>query len=260
MSEAGNIAMNTSKRVKREKEHYNSGTVMENNLKLQNRFHHVFSCPNTQKGEDYFRQNLNNLAKNAVVLDYGCFEGRLCPKLIENGARKIIGIDISDLGVSLARKNYGHLAEFHCMDAHKTTFEDKSFDLIVGRAILHHLDYKVAVKEIHRILKVGGHALFFEPLMDNPAAKFIRYITPHARTPDESPLSRKQIEWADNFFGMHEHDFINLFSVPAGMISSFIFKTPDNPLTRTADLTDSIIEKTCMRYWMRQAILLWRKT
>ena len=69
------------------------------------------------------------------------------------------------------------------MDAHHLDFPDESFDLVFGRAILHHLDFETAIKEVKRVLKRGGHAAFAEPLGDSPFAKLFRLLTPRAYTP-----------------------------------------------------------------------------
>jgi hypothetical protein len=46
---------------------------------------------------------------------------------------------------------------------------------------------------MHRLLRVDGAAIFFEPLGENPFINLYRKATPHSRTPDETPLSRKDI-------------------------------------------------------------------
>jgi len=48
----------------------------------------------------------------------------------------------------------------HLMDANNFTFEDNSFDIVFGGAILHHLDIKSAIHHIHRVLKPGGKIIF----------------------------------------------------------------------------------------------------
>jgi SAM-dependent methyltransferase len=145
------------------------------------------------------------------------------------------------------------------MDAHKTEFEDDSFDFIVGKGILHHLEFEVAMKEILRILKPGCYALFHEPLGDNPASKLMRLLTPQMRTRYEHPLSGRQIKWADSLFKTREHKFINFFSIPFGVLSPYVFAAPDNVMLRAADTLDSVMARSFLRNWMRSVVLLWRK-
>src|SRR5205807_1094253 len=90
--------------------------------------------------------------------------------------------------------------DFLVDDAHATTFPDDSFDLIVGVAILHHLDLEVALREIRRVLRPGGRAVFLEPLWHNPLLRLGRRLTPSARTPDEHPLTVQDWELCHAIF------------------------------------------------------------
>ena len=47
----------------------------------------------------------------------------------------------------------------HLMDANNLTFENGSFDIVFGGAILHHLDINNTIHHIHRVLKPGGKIL-----------------------------------------------------------------------------------------------------
>jgi ubiquinone/menaquinone biosynthesis C-methylase UbiE len=94
------------------------------------------------------------------------------------GASSIRGIDISEVGIQQAIENYGHLAKVYAGDVHCMPFPDDCFDVIVGRSIIHHLKFEVALSEISRTLRPGGRAIFMEPLGDNPASKVFRRLTP----------------------------------------------------------------------------------
>lgn len=247
-------------RVKREKSAYDSGSIWEQSNKLQRRFAHVFACPNTEAAERYFSETVRQAATGASVLDYGCYKGELAAELATFSPKGIVGIDVSENAIQDAIERYGHVAEFRQMDAHQLDFPDGSFDLVVGRSILHHLEYETAVTELRRVLAPDGLAVFFEPLRDNPMAKLLRALTPKARTSDELPLSRQQIRYGDRTFGTAAHRFVNLFSVPAGMLSSHLFQGPDNVLTSTADWLDRRAAQSWIRYWMRSVVLVWRKT
>ena len=247
-------------RVAREKAAYDEGNVWEESHKIQQRFHHVFECRNTRYGEAFFEEKLSECCQDKTVLDYGCLDGGLAPKYKRLGARKVIGIDISEKGIQSAKEQYSNIAEFHACDAHDLSlFKAGTVDFVVGRSILHHLDFERAIREVLRVLCVGGAALFVEPLLDNPAAKAFRAITPRARTEDECPLSRAQIESADRLFQTHEHRFCNLVSTPLAMFTSLLPISANNPLLNAADSVDRLVEKSPLRYWMRMSYLFWRK-
>jgi SAM-dependent methyltransferase len=248
-----------SERVAREKAAYDGGTVFQNSSKLQARFYHVFSCPNSQHAERVFEESIVSYAKGRDILDYGCLGGGDAPRYRAMGARNITGIDISETGIAEANANFGAFAKFFVADAHSMPFEDNSFDLVVGRAILHHLNLDRALNEIRRVLRPGGSAIFIEPLGGNPGAKFIRALTPRARTADERALTRQDIVKGNVVFGGESHHFFNLVSVPVAMLTSLTPMGPDNILLRLADIPDRILARSPLKYWMRMAVLVWHK-
>ena len=128
------------------------------------------------------------------------------------------------------------------MDAHKLDFPDNTFDMVFGTGILHHLDTETAVKELYRVLKPDGEIVFGEPLARNPVGKIVRKLTPNARTPDEKPLDKKEFSIINTYFKM-DNSFYQLFYVPVGVISKYLFKSAYNPLMRGADRLDHWIEK-----------------
>ena len=250
----------TDRRVQREAEAYDEGEVLQRSIELQGRFWHVFKCPNTVFLDRYFDQASLTRVPGSVVLDYGCLVGESSYQLYQHGPQRMVGIDISEMGIAHAKQHYGKQVEFHVMDAHRTTFADNTFDLVVGRSILHHLDWETALQELRRILKPGGVAVFYEPLGDNPAAKLFRLLTPKARTLDEKPLSKSQIKSANRILGNAHHQYGNLVSVPVAMLTSLFLKNPNNRWLRVADAIDRQLAKTPVKHWMRSVVLVWEKT
>ena len=127
--------------------------------------------------------------------------------------------------------------DFCEMDAHKLDFADASFDLVFGVAILHHLDFALAMREIHRVLRRGGKIVFMEPLRHNPVARFVRWLTPHARTPDELPLGRSELRLIGRNFEVDNY-YSELFSVIGTMMTKPILKDPINPVTKLCNVID----------------------
>lgn len=247
-------------RVAKEQAATDAGRVYEEHGKLRQRFRHADLCPNFRRGERYFDAWLRRVVEGAEVLDLGCNEGQSTLRYSRMGARRLVGVDISPVAIEKA-KALGSFADFKVCDAHRTGFPDNAFDAVVGSAILHHLDYETAVREIHRVLKPGGYAIFREPLRGNPAAKLIRLLTPKARTADELPLSRQQIRWTDRLFCESHHGFFGLSSTGIALLTSVLWPSgrADNLVLRAADQLDNALAHTPMRYWMRYAALVWRK-
>jgi ubiquinone/menaquinone biosynthesis C-methylase UbiE len=154
-----------------------------------------------------------------VVLDYGCGPGYLTKYLIDQGASHVTGIDVSDgeveQAIERARENgIADRSRFLVADGHATEFPGDSFDLIVGAAILHHLDLRRALTEIRRILRPGGRAVFLEPLAHNPILRVGRLLTPSARTPDEHPLTTEDWALCAEIFPDFEHEEREFLTIP----------------------------------------------
>lgn len=161
------------------------------------------------------------------VLEYGCGDGGSAIGLAEKGVN-VVGIDISSVAVekSLNKASQLNLSniKFYVMNAERLEFDDASFDVVCGSGILHHLDLKRSYKQIQRILKPGGVAIFIEPLGHNPFINLFRYLTPSYRTKDEHPLLLKDIYMGlgcfkniDIFF----FHFLSLFTIPFFKLSLF---------------------------------------
>ena len=127
------------------------------------------------------------------ILDFGCGSGQNSLLLARRGAR-VIGVDISTALLTLASRRLalngdGDAAEFVVGSAHDLPLPDNSVDGVLGIAILHHLDLAASAKEIYRVLKPGGVAIFQEPVRDSAVVRTIRSLIPY-RAPDVSPYER----------------------------------------------------------------------
>jgi SAM-dependent methyltransferase len=128
------------------------------------------------------------------VLELGCGAGDLSRELLRRGAR-LTGLDISPGMVELARSRVAG-ASFVVAPAEETGLPDASFDLVVGKWILHHVDVAAAAAETRRLLASGGRAVFFENQDRNPLLRLARSRLWGARrlhwvgTQDEHPLTR----------------------------------------------------------------------
>jgi ubiquinone/menaquinone biosynthesis C-methylase UbiE len=175
------------------------------------------------------------------VLEYGCGERSLAFEMAQKGAQ-VVGIDISEVGIRNLNEKASEAGttgtEFLVMNALDMSFPDESFDLVVGEGILHHLDLETAYREIARVLKPGGRAVFMEPLGHNPAMELFRKLTPSLRTPDEHPLLRSDLRLAGRFFESTSFQYFHLASFASlALLKTNLFW----PSLRVLDRLDAVL-------------------
>lgn len=95
------------------------------------------------------------------VADIGCGGGIYCKALVEIGVASVTGIDFSEEIVKGARENCRdyEAIRFVVGNALSTGLPGEQFDVIVERALIHHLkevDLSACFAEARRILKSGG--------------------------------------------------------------------------------------------------------
>jgi len=110
--------------------------------------------------------------KPNLTLDYGCGGGWIS-NLISNKGFDVVGFDISHGIISKARESTK--GNFLVCDAEYLPFKQRSFDLIIGISVLHHLNnLQKGIYEIYMILRDKGHLFFEEPNLLNPFSAFGR--------------------------------------------------------------------------------------
>lgn len=199
-------------RLEREREYHNT-RFSEETRTAQGKYYWALS--NCRRR---WSQALFAASPGARVLEYGCAQGEWSLR-IATRARRVDAIDISDVAIDQARSRARELGAsnvfFETMDAQATSFPDGTFDLVFGSGIIHHLDTRKSLEEIHRILKPGGTAIFSEPLGCNVLINAYRTLTPRARTPDEHPLLPADKRIADSIFTSTQWEFFGLFTIAA---------------------------------------------
>lgn len=171
---------------------------------------HFLYAPPAFAGLSNFCIDFLQAEENELVLDMGCGEGKHTVELARRNM-VVISVDLSHIQLLLARE----MAEeqfpeatilFVQANAEELPFAKDSFRIIFGKAIIHHLDEKLAVAEVKRLLKPAGRATFSEPLAHHPLIWLGRRITPKLRTEDEHPLTLTQMVRFGNAFGTKEVD------------------------------------------------------
>lgn len=164
-----------------------------------------------------YNELLGQYLPGADVLEYGCAKGEKSLRWARAGAR-VKGIDISDEAVRIANAEARQAslpAEFFAMNAEQMDFADRSFDVVFGEGILHHLHLDQSYAEIARVLRPGGRAVFVEPLGHNPALNLYRKLTPAMRTEDEHPLLFDDLTLIERHFERVEIEYFHITTLAA---------------------------------------------
>lgn len=99
------------------------------------------------------------------ALELGCGTGFFLLNLIQSGvARRGSVTDLSPGMVKIATRNGQSLGldiNGRVADAEGIPYDDNTFDLVVGHAVLHHIpDVELSLREVLRVLKPGGRFVF----------------------------------------------------------------------------------------------------
>jgi ubiquinone/menaquinone biosynthesis C-methylase UbiE len=101
------------------------------------------------------------------ALEIGCGTGFFLLNLMQAGVIAADGGHVTDISpgmVEVAQRNakqLGFEVDGRVADAESLPYDDASFDLVVGHAVLHHIpDVELALREVLRILKPGGRFVF----------------------------------------------------------------------------------------------------
>lgn len=95
------------------------------------------------------------------LLEVGCGMGTDLLQFARGGAH-VTGVDLTPRSIEISRRHlslYDRTGEFAIADCETLPFADESFNVAYSNGVLHHTpDTAAAVREIHRVLRPGGHA------------------------------------------------------------------------------------------------------
>ncbi|MFO0805755.1 MAG: class I SAM-dependent methyltransferase [Gemmataceae bacterium] len=202
--------------------------------------------------ETWVRPALERLGglRGKAVLDYGCGHGMAAVVLARAGAN-VTAFDLSPGYVNEARERAranGVKVNALAADGEDLPFADASFDAVWGNAILHHLDLGKAGRELFRVLKPGGVAVFCEPWGGNPALAFARRHLPYPgkdRTVDERPLTRRDLAPLRGVFPVVRVEGFQFF----GMIGRAWRTGRTSRRSTPFDILDRVSLRLCTPLW-----------
>ena len=132
------------------------------------------------------------LPKDASILDVGTGTGQLALLLAEEGAREVVGVDISPAMLEAAeltrlssRSATAGRASFRLAPAHALPFRDERFDVVICRLLLNHSHKpQVILTELARLLKHNGILIVADLLSaDDPVKRATQNAIEEKRNP-----------------------------------------------------------------------------
>ena len=168
-----------------------------------------------------------------MILDHCCGSGETSVIIAKKGPAVVQAFDISPISVSIAKRRMrvngvDRIVKVERMSAYSMTYPDNFFDIAYGNAVLHHLDLEIALKEIWRVLKPGGKAIFCEPFAGSKTLQSIRNLTPIKGdlSPHERQLNFDDIKMISQYFSSSKtrYKFIGLLSRLNRMIQNEFFR------------------------------------
>lgn len=95
------------------------------------------------------------------VLDLGCGYGWHCEYGINNGAKEVIGVDISRKMLEIAKNNTNENIVYLHKNIEEIDFEKDYFDIVFSSLAFHYIeDFNSMCKKINSILKSNGDFIF----------------------------------------------------------------------------------------------------
>lgn len=96
------------------------------------------------------------------VLDLGCGFGEHCMRCIRQGAEKVVGIDISEKMLEVARKEHSDAGITYVnMPMEEISQLNETFDVVVSSLAFHYVeDFSGVVRNIYDLLEPGGNFIF----------------------------------------------------------------------------------------------------
>ena len=108
--------------------------------------------------------------RQATVADIGCGGGIYSKALADLGAERVCAVDFSDAMLEGATENCAGYPQITLSkgDAYDTGLPDGQFDLVLGRALIHHLEDRSAFyQDVFRMLRPGGKLIVQDRTMDD---------------------------------------------------------------------------------------------
>lgn len=180
--------------------------------------------PSSLSSFGFLYELLERYSKDKLVLDYGCGNGIHSFAPLRFGAKKVIGVDLSEKSLEMARERAKRegledKVEFIRMDCEKLDFPNGYFDLILDGGTFSSLDFNRAIVELRRVLKKDGILVGIETFGHNPLAnlkrEFNRITGKRTGWAADHIFRESNIETINHYFKEVSYHYFHLTSILA---------------------------------------------
>lgn len=201
--------VDTNENVHKNEEHYDQSYSEVNVQAIATRIadFEAFFDDAVRTDTSWYGLYMNNFAealKGKRVLELGCGDGVNALAMTKLGA-EVTAVDISSESARIVNEaanllNMQDRVQGVAGDFTSLPFGNQSFDIIVGKAFLHHLTHELESEYLAKaaeLLHIDGEARFFEPAENNYLLDQLRWMIPvHGRP---SSLNKRAFkEWQES--------------------------------------------------------------
>ena len=178
------------------------------------------------------------------ILDLGCGFGEHCMDYIRKGAERIVGIDISEKMLEVAKKeNIDPKISYLLMPMEDIDSIDEKFDIVISSLAIHYVeDFKGVLAKIHNLLNDGGIFVFSqEHPMNTCFSEGDRWTRDENGRKLHANISNYCVEkeWESTWFVDHVKKYHRMFSTVLNTLidSGFMIEKIIEP-TPTAEILE----------------------
>jgi 2-polyprenyl-3-methyl-5-hydroxy-6-metoxy-1,4-benzoquinol methylase len=228
-----------------------------------------------------YQKDFQEKIKGKKVLEMGCGDCVNAAVMAALGA-KVYANDIADSSGKIIEAlneayNFKYSIRFVSGDFLENNLDSGSFDFVVGKAFLHHLELPVEekfLKETARLLKQDGEARFFEPAVNSKLLDELRWYIPVGMRPSKFQKEAFK-KWKENdphpdrsFSSKHFETagrkiFQEVHIYPVGTLERFsrFYKWGEkkNKFKRWALKAEEDLPSGLNRYFTRSQLIVYRK-
>jgi len=174
---------------------------MEKNFSDETKAHFNFSAADYDNSFDGkyvkpmydFFENFFKERKEGTILDVGCGTGNVL-KMLQNGKRRLFGIDLAENMVLEAEKCLGDQAVIEQANVCRLPFQNEFFDYLICNASFHHYPEPVkALDEMSRVMKKGAVMIIGEGYAWQPFRLFLNLYFHFGNTGDYRSYGRHEM-------------------------------------------------------------------